>query len=342
MLQPTVSLNSGRLSRDPSGLAVKGWLVRQKGIAEFVADLPEPELVGESMIVRVDAATANFADRLLIDGKHQIRPKRPFTAGLEAAGTVVESSSDRHPVGARVMGLVEPGVGSWAELCRCLPHNVISIPDGVDSVAGVAIHLNAETVWLALHHRARITAGEVVLVHAAAGGLGTMAIQLAVAAGATVLATCSAGKAAVPLRLGATAVVDNRADDWHDQVAEHAPDGVDIVVDPVGGDLFERSLKLLRFEGRLITLGFASGEIPSLPANYALVKNLSLIGVFWEPYAARRPSLVDQAAQEIFALHAAGRIDPCITVVDDISNAVDRVNDVAAGVTVGKTVLVWQ
>lgn len=321
---------------------MKGWLVRQKGTAEFVTNLPEPELVGESMIVQVDAAAANFADRLLIDGKHQIRPPRPFTAGLEVAGTVVESASDRHPVGSRVMGLVEPGVGSWAEVCRCLPHNVIRIPDGVDSVTALAIHLNAQTVWLGLHHRARIRSGDVVLVHAAAGGVGTMAVQLAAAAGATVIATCSAGKAALPLRLGATAVVDNRVADWHKQVAEHAPDGVDIVVDPVGGDLFEPSLKLLRFEGRLITLGFASGKVPSLAVSYALVKNLSLIGVFWEPYALRRPELIERAAKEIFALHAAGRIDPCVSVVDNISNAVDRVNDIAAGITVGKTVLVWR
>ena len=321
---------------------MRGWLVRQKGAAEFVTDLREPVLVDESMIVQVEAAAANFADRLLIDGKHQIRPTRPFTAGLEVAGTVVESSTDRYPVGSRVMGLVEPGLGSWAERCRCRPHNVVGIPHGVDAVTALAIHLNAETVWLGLHHRARIAAGEVVLVHAAAGGIGTMAVQLAVAAGASVFATCSAGKAEVPLRLGATAVVDNRAANWHRQIAAHAPGGVDIVVDPVGGNLFERSLKLLRFEGRLITLGFASGEVPSMPANYALVKNLSLIGVFWEPYAAHHPELVERAAREIFALHAEGRIDPCVTVVDDISNAVDRVNDVAAGATVGKTVLVWQ
>ncbi|MDG1411319.1 MAG: NADPH:quinone oxidoreductase family protein [Acidimicrobiales bacterium] len=321
---------------------MKGWLVLHKGTAEFVNDLPEPQLDGESMVVQVEAAAANFADRLLIDGKHQIRPARPFTAGLEVAGTVVDSSSERHPVGSRVMGLVEPGVGSWAERCRCSPRNVIRIPDGVDAVTALAIHLNAETVWLGLHHRARIAAGDVVLVHAAAGGIGTMAVQLAVAAGANVFATCSAGKAEVPFRLGATAVVDNRAANWHRQIAAYAPGGVDIVVDPVGGDLFERSLKLLRFEGRLITLGFASGAVPSMPANYALVKNLSLIGVFWEPYAAHHPELVERAAREIFALHAEGRIDPCVTVVDDISNAVDRVNDVAAGATVGKTVLVWQ
>jgi NADPH2:quinone reductase len=320
---------------------MKGWSVRYKGTAEFVTDLSEPQLTGESMIVRVEAAAANFADRLLIDGKHQIRPARPFTAGLEVAGTVVESSSDRYPVGSRVMGLVEPGVGSWAERCRCSPRNVIGIPDGVDAVTALAIHLNAETVWIGLHHRAGMKAGDVVLVHAAAGGIGTMAVQLAAAAGGRVIATCSAGKADVPLGLGATAVVDNRADDWHKQVTAHAPDGVDIVVDPVGGDLFERSLKLLRFEGRLITLGFASGEIPSMAANYALVKNLSLIGVFWEPYATQYPELVEQAAREIFALHGEGRIDPCITVVDDISNAVERVNDVADGSTVGKTVLVW-
>ncbi len=321
---------------------MRGWIVRQKGVAEFVDDLDEPELVDGSMIVQVEAAPVNYADRLQIDGKHQIRPPRPFVAGLEGAGTVLESSSERYAVGSRVMGLVSLGVGSWAERCRFSADNVVAVPDGVDIVTAAAIHLNAETVWLALHHRARLQAGEVVLVHAAAGGVGTMAVQLAAAAGATVIATCSAGKADIPARLGATAVVDNRAADWHRQVAELAPDGVDIVVDPVGGRIFERSLKLLRFEGRMLTIGFVSGDIPSMAANYALVKNLSLLGVFWEPYAARRPDLVTHAAAEIFALHATGDLDPCVSVIDDVSNAVERVNDIASGRTTGKTVLVWK
>jgi len=331
------SSSSGHPSAD-----MRGWIVRQKGVAEFVDDLAEPELVDDSMIVAVEAAPVNYADRLQIDGKHQIRPPRPFVAGLEGAGTVVESSCAHYPVGSRVMGLVALGVGSWAERCRFSPDNVVAVPDGVDIVTAAAIHLNAETVWLGLHHRAGVKAGDVVLVHAAAGGVGTMAVQLAAAAGATVIATCSVGKAHIPARLGASVVVDNRTTHWHKQVAEHAPDGVDIVVDPVGGQIFERSLKLLRFEGRLLTIGFASGEIPSLAANYALVKNLSLLGVFWEPYAAHRADLVVRAANEIFALHAAGDLDPCLSVVDDISNAVERVNDVAAGRTVGKTVLVWE
>jgi len=109
-----------------------------------VNDLPEPQLDGESMIVQVEATAANFADRLVIDGKHQIRPVRPFTAGLEVAGTVVDSSSERHPVGSRVMGLVEPGVGSWAERCRCSPRNVIRIPDGVEWIKDAATGFNPD------------------------------------------------------------------------------------------------------------------------------------------------------------------------------------------------------
>lgn len=320
---------------------MRGWLVEQKGSARFVDDLPEPELLPGEMVVQVEAAAANYADRLLIDGRHQIRPRRPFVAGLEAAGTVVASDADGFPVGARVTGLVEPGAGCWAERCRCSPDDMMLVPDGVDLVDAVAINLNAQTVWIGLHHRARLQPGETVVIHAAAGGVGTMAVQLAVAAGARVLATCSASKVDLPRRLGAELVVDNRAPDWHKALAEAAPRGVDVVIDPVGGELFERSLKLLRFEGRIISVGFTSGTIPSMAANYALVKNLSLIGVFWEPYASYRPAVIDRAAGAVFDLHRAGRLDSCVTVVDQFENALARVDAVAAGRTTGKTVLVW-
>lgn len=320
---------------------MRGWLVAEKGSAEFVDDLPEPRCGDGEMVLAVDAAAANYADRLLIDGKHQIRPRRPFVAGLEVAGTVIESRTDVHPVGARVTGLVEPGAGCWAERCRVSPADVTAIPEGVDPVDAVAINLNAQTVWIGLHHRARVQPGDVVVVHAAAGGVGTMAVQLAKAAGATVLATCSATKTAVPAALGADLVVDNRSADWPKQLADAAPDGVDIVIDPVGGEVFERSLKLLRFEGRLVSVGFTSGTIPSMAANYALVKNLSLIGVFWEPYALHRPAVVEDAAAAIFALHRAGGLDACVTVIDHFVNARQRVDSVAAGHTTGKTVLVW-
>lgn len=320
---------------------MRGWLVSEKGSARFVDDLPEPACGEGEMVISVEAAAANYADRLLIDGKHQIRPRRPFVAGLEVAGTVVSSRADAHPVGSRVMGLVEPGAGCWAERCRVSPADVTAVPEGVDAIDAVAVNLNAQTVWIGLHHRARVRAGDVVVVHAAAGGVGTMAVQLAKAAGATVLATCSAAKTDVPAALGADLVVDNRSDDWHRRLAEAAPSGVDIVIDPVGGEVFERSLKLLGFEGRLVTVGFTSGAIPSMAANYALVKNLSLMGVFWEPYALRRPEVVERAVAEVFALHRQGRLDTCVTVVDHVANALERVDAVAEGRTTGKTVLVW-
>ena len=320
---------------------MRGWLVSDKGSADLVDDLPEPECGDGEMVVQVEAAAANYADRLLIDGKHQIRPRRPFTAGLEVAGTVIDSRADGFAIGTQVTGLVEPGSGCWAERCRVTPDDVIVVPRGVDPVDAVAINLNAQTVWLALHHRCAVAPGDVVVVHAAAGGVGTMAVQLAVAAGARVLATCSEPKMDVPRSLGADVVVDNRSDDWHHVLDDAAPGGVDIVIDPVGGELFERSLKLLRFEGRLVTVGFTSGTIPSLAANYALVKNLSLIGVFWEPYAAHRPELVQRAADEIFTLHRNGHLDACVTVIDHFDAALDRVDAIAAGTTTGKTVLVW-
>ena len=121
---------------------MRGWLVEEKGSARYVDDLPEPVLGPGEMIVQVDAAAANYADRLLIDGKHQIRPKRPFVAGLEVAGTVIESDAADHPVGSLVTGLVEPGSGCWAERCRCSPGGVMIVPPGVDPVDNRVIRSN--------------------------------------------------------------------------------------------------------------------------------------------------------------------------------------------------------
>lgn len=321
---------------------MRGWLVVERGRAELGTDLAAPELDPDdrhSSVVEVHAAAANFADRLMIDGRYQLRPAMPFVPGFELAGVVSATSSDRLRVGDRVAGVADPRHGSWAEVARADARHVTVLPDDVDWVAGVALHVNAQTAWFALHRTARLEPADTVLVHAAAGGVGSMAVQLALAHGCRVVGTASAAKLEVVRSLGAHLAVDNRSPDWPSKVRDEVG-AVDVVIDPVGDAVFAGSWKLLGFEGRYVSVGFTSGGVPSVPANQALVKNASLHGMYWTPYATARPELVARAAGEIFDLHRRGALDPCVTVTAPLEAALECVDRVAAGETIGKTVLV--
>lgn len=324
---------------------MQAWRVHQLGSAVLEDDVAEPALDRDdpyAVIVRVEAAAANYADSLVIEGSYQERPALPFTPGLEVAGVVTATNSDRFAEGDRVVGLTTGGAGSWGRFARCDARQLTALPADVDAVAAIGIHVNAQTAWFALHRRGGIRSGDTVLVHAAAGGVGTMAVQLAVAAGCTVIATASAGKLELPRSLGAHHCLDNRAPDWAERVRQLTDGaGIDVVVDPVGGAVFNESWRLLRFEGRMVTVGFTSGEVPSVRANHALVKNVTLHGLYWARYTREAPDLVDAAAAEIFDLHRDGRLDPCVTVVSPMEQALQRVREVAGGATTGKSVLTW-
>lgn len=322
---------------------MRAWRVHELGTAEYETDVSVPVIGSEdddAVLLKVEAAGPNFADGLMIGGTYQERPDVPFTPGLEVAGVVVETRNERLQAGDRVVGTTRPGWGAWAEYAICDASHLVVIPDGVAMTDAVAFHVNAQTAWFGLHRRANLVSGESVLVNAAAGGVGTMAVQLAVAAGATVYATSSAKKLHIATGLGAAASVDNRAEGWPDLIRE-ANDGrgIDVVVDMVGGDVFKQSWRLLAFEGRAVTVGFTSGDVPVVKANHALVKNVSLEGLYWGRYQDDAPELVQQAAVEIFDIHLAGKLDPCISALDTIDNALDRMQDIAEGRTTGKVVL---
>lgn len=321
---------------------MRAWHVVARGCAELVDDAVRPTLDPadpHSTVVDVHAAAANFADRLMIDFKYQLRPPVPFVPGFEVAGVVAATNSDRVRVGDRVAGTTDPRHGAWAETAVADARHLTVLPEELGWVDAIGVHVNAQTAWFALHRAARLRATDTVLVHAAAGGVGSMAAQLARAHGCRVVGAASAGKLDVVRSLGVDLAVDNRDPSWPVRVRESVG-GVDVVIDPVGEAVFDGSWSLLAFEGRYVAVGFTSGGIPSVPANQALVRNLSLHGVYWTPYATARPDLVARAADEIFALHRAGRLDPCVTVTAPLADALDCVDRVAAGTTTGKTVLV--
>ena len=320
---------------------MRAWVVRELGSAT-IEEVEAPALGDDpdSVLVQVDAAAVNFADGLVIQGVYQERPALPFVPGLEVAGTILASNSPTWSAGDQVVGLVSVGQGSWAEVARADARQLVRRPDDIDVTAALGLHVNAQTAWFCLHKGARLRAGEVVLVHAAAGGVGSMTVQLAVEAGATVIGTSSATKRSVVESLGAHHWFDNRDPRWADAVRD-LTGGVDVVVDVVGGPIFDASWKLLNFEGRMVTAGFASGTIPTVKANHTLVKNVSLIGIYWGRYTLEAPSQTRDAATQLWDIHRAGRLDPLVTVEGSLEDATSHAATVADGGTTGKIVLRW-
>lgn len=325
---------------------MRAWRVHQLGEPTEVlrfehVDPPDP---GPGQVqIEVEAAGLNFADNLVIAGRYQERPPLPYTPGLEAAGRVVAAGTGAEQLlGQRVVAgpLVSQG-GALAELMVCDADRVFVIPDSLRSAAAAALHNNYQTGWIALHRRTCIAPGEVLLVHAGAGGVGSAAIQLGVAAGARVMATAGGPeKVAVCRALGADVVIDYTSEDFVEVVNDAtAGRGADVVYDPVGGDVFDRSTKCIAFEGRILVVGFTSGRIPSLPINHALVKNYSVIGVHAGLYRTALPDVWPRVHAALMELHEQGLIDPLVHSEVPLSEARDALVRIAGRGTWGKVVV---
>jgi NADPH2:quinone reductase len=325
---------------------MRAWTVRRHGDPAEVlelGDVPVPEPAGDQVLVAVAACALNFADDLLCRGSYQEHPPLPFTPGLEVAGEVVAAGpTATHPVGTRVAGSTLLPHGGLAERCLARSADVFPVPDGLDDVTAAAMHVTYQTAWFALHRRAGLRSGETLLVHAAAGGTGSAAVQLGVVAGATVVATAGGpDKVARCRELGAHLVVDHRTQDFVDAVLEFTDGrGADVVVDPVGGDTFTRSTRCIAWEGRLLVLGAASGSWAPARTNHVMVKNYSVVGVHWGGYRTRHPELVAAAHDELTALALEGRIAPLVSRRVPLDRARDALADLTAGGTTGKLVVV--
>jgi len=304
------------------------------------APVPEPGPGQVSIAVR--AAAANFPDALLCRGTYQVRPELPFVPGVEACGTVlaVGPGVDRLAVGQRVMGGAALPHGTFAECALLGADSTFAAPDALDDAQAAAFTIAYQTGWVALHRRVAIQAGQTLLVHAAAGGVGSAAVQLGKAAGARVIGVAAGpAKAQVVRDLGADVVVDRLADDFVTVVKDLTGGaGVDLVFDPVGGDAFERSTKCIAFEGSIIVVGFAGGTIQSAALNHALVKNYSIVGLHWGLYLSKDPMVVQQAHAALMTLVADGAIRPLIGDRLPMSQVPRGVQSVADGLTVGRVV----
>jgi NADPH2:quinone reductase len=325
---------------------VRAWTVHWLGDpadALRLEDIKEPVPGPGEVAVEVAACGLNFADILLCRGQYQQRPPLPFTPGLEASGRIVaigDGVRDR-AVGQRVIAVPRLPHGGLAERLVTAAAATYPIPDDLDDVAAAAMHISYQTSWFALHRRAALRPGEWLLVHAAAGGVGSAAVQLGVAAGARIIATAGGGeKVELSRRLGAEIVVDYSAEDFV-PVVQRATDGhgADVVYDPVGGDTFDRSRKVIAWEGRLLVVGFASGRIPEVPANHVLVKNYAVVGLHWGAYNDHDPGAVAECHAELVRLHGEGRIAPVVFAELGLEEAVEGLTLLASRQTFGKVVV---
>jgi len=326
---------------------VKAWRVSDLGEPRDVMSLdevPVPQPGAGQLLVRVLGAAANFPDVLMCRGLYQVKPPLPFTPGVELCGevAVLGPGATGFAVGDRVMGSPVLPSGGFAELALMDTATTFPAPNGLDNAQAAAFYIGYQTGWFGLHRRAHLQPGENLLVHAAAGGVGSAAVQLGKAAGAYVIGVVGGPeKAEVARKLGADVVVDRHTQDFvavvKDVTGGH---GADVVYDPVGGDAYQRSTKCIAFEGRILVVGFAGGQIQSAALNHALVKNYSIVGLHWGLYTTKDPALVRVCHDELSELVAQGVAKPLVSERLGLDGVADGLQRLADGATVGRVVYV--
>lgn len=306
-----------------------------------VSELPDPVVGPGQLGVEVRSAGCNFFDILLVQGRYQVKPPFPFVPGGEIAGVVyaVGEGVTGFAPGDRVLAAVP--MGGYAERIAIPAALAHRMPDGLGFDEGAALPIVYPTSYAALVYRAALQRGETLLVHAAAGGVGLAAVQIGKALGARVIATAGgADKVRVALEAGADEGIDYEAEDFVERVRELTGGrGADVIYDPVGGDVFDRSLKCIAWNGRLLVIGFASGRIPSVAANRILLKNVSVVGLHWGAYAKHEPARVPETFEALFRLHADKQIRPVIYRAFPLAEAPAALAALGGRRTHGKVVL---
>lgn len=276
------------------------------------ADWPEPEAKGRTVIIDVEMAGVNFPDGLLVQGLYQMKPQAPFVPGMEVAGKVaaIGEAVTGLAVGDRVAALLQ--LGGYAEKVGVDQSSVMKLPDGISSEDACALLVAYGTSHYALKQRGQLQAGETLCVLGAAGATGTAAIQIGKAMGARVIAVASSEeKRRIASEAGADIVLgyDGLRDTLKDATGGK---GIDVAFDPVGGEAFDVLSRSMAWNGRLLVIGFASGEIPKLPVNLTLVKGYSVVGVFWGTFTTREPEIYAANMKELIGWHLAGKVRPVI------------------------------
>lgn len=323
---------------------MKAVLCKAFGPADTLVleETASPVAKANEVLIDVHAAGVNFPDTLIIEGKYQFKPPFPFSPGGEASGVVaaVGEKVSHLQVGDRVMALT--GWGSFAEQVAVPAYNVLPIPVSMDFTSAAAFSMTYGTSMHALKQRANLQAGETLLVLGASGGVGLAAVEIGKAMGAKVIAAASsAEKLEVAKAAGADELINYKDSSLKEELKRlTGGKGVDVIYDPVGGDLFEEAFRSIGWNGRFLVVGFAAGGgIPALPANLPLLKGAALIGVFWGSFAQRQPQ--DNAAnfQQLFVWHAEGKIKPLVSQTFPLTDAAKAINTLGQRKAVGKLVV---
>jgi NADPH2:quinone reductase len=311
--------------------------------AVHVVDGPAPEpshmlTPGEGILIDVEAAGVSFPDVLQTRGLYQLKPDPPFTPGCEVAGVVAQApAGSGFQAGDRVMGFTV--LGGMAEQAVAPAYLTFALPEELDFAQGASVILNYHTVYFALKLRGRLQAGERVLVHGAGGGVGSSALQVAKALGASTIAVVSSDeKERVARAAGADEVV--RSDGpWREQALELSGGGVDVVLDPVGGDRFTDSLRALKEDGRVLVVGFTEGSIPEVKVNRLLLRNVSVVGAGWGAYVMGNPERNRAIGEGVGKMVDEGFVRPIVGACLPLEEAPDALRIIDERRAVGKVVL---
>jgi NADPH:quinone reductase len=327
---------------------MRAVIVREFGPVEShrLGELPDPSPRAGEVVVSIQATAVNFVDLLVVTGQYQFLPERPFSPGKLPVGLVSAVGTDVTglKIGDRVLALAEHG--GYAQKVSVPAAQCFKLPATMSSTDVAAMALVYDTSWFALRERGRLKPGDVVLVLGGSGGVGLAAIQLAKAMGARVLAgIATPNKADLARDAGADDIIALSEPDLRDGLraqvyAKNGGNGVDLIIDPIGGDVFDAALRALAWRGRLVVVGFASGRIPTIKANYLLVKNIEVSGLQISDYRKRLPDLMAQCLHEIFALFEAGKLKPLPTTTYPLERFAKAMQDVQDRHVRGRIVLV--
>jgi NADPH:quinone reductase len=324
---------------------MKAVLCKSYGPPENLSfeEIESPPLARGGVRIGVHACGVNFPDVLIIKGEYQFKPPFPFSPGAEVSGVVLEVGSDvkNFSVGDRVIGMT--GWNGFAEEVVVDAAKCLKMPAQMDFAAAAALPMTYGTSYHALVQRAQLAAGETLLVHGATGGVGTAAVEIGKLLGAKVIATAGSDEKLQTLQklYGVEHVINYRTNaGWKERVKELTNgNGADVIYDPVGGDVFEQSLRCINWNGRLLVVGFASGPIPSAKANLILLKGCSVVGVFWGAFSAREPEVNRKNFEQLMTWYAQGSLKPAISHRFPLERAADALNAITRREVVGKAVL---
>ena len=305
-------------------------------------EVPLTEPAAGHVRIRSHAAALNFFDILQVQGKYQVKPPFPFTPGAEVAGVIdaVGPGVDNFEVGDRVLAM--PQLGAFAEQVISAADRTFAIPASMPFEQAAAFPIVYQTSWCALVTRGAVKEGETLLVHAGASGVGMSAIQIGKSLGATVIATAGTQeKVDFAIATGSDHAVNYSDPAWVDKVKELTGGrGVDVIYDPVGGDIFDLSNKVIAPGGRHLVIGFASGRIPALAANRALLKNMSLVGVFWGGWVAGNATYMQDTHESLMNWYKAGWINPRVESTYPLAELPRALRDLANRKILGKAVVI--